>query len=241
VRELAAEGADLLDIGGESTRPGGDPVPADVEIDRILPAVREAVRAGVPVSVDTAKAVVAAAALEAGAAIVNDVTALGDPEMGPLVAARGAGLVLMHMRGVPRTMQDAPRYDDVVREVRDHLAARRAAAVAAGIPRERIVLDPGIGFGKTAEHNLELLARLPDLVALGSPVLVGVSRKRFIGALSGEPEPDRRGPGTVAAVLAARLGGAGIFRVHDVGAVRQALAVFDALVPPRAPVPAPAS
>jgi dihydropteroate synthase len=241
VRELAAQGADILDIGGESTRPGADPVPAPVEIDRILPAVREAAGSGVPVSVDTSKAEVAAAALAAGAVIVNDVTGLGDPDMGSLVARHGAGLVLMHMQGTPRTMQADPRYDDVVGEVCAQLAARRAAAEAAGIPRERIALDPGIGFGKTAEHNLELLTHLPQLAALGSPILVGVSRKRFIGTLSGEADPGARLPGTLAAVLAARLGGAGIFRVHDVAAVRQALAVFDALVPGRAPhVPAPA-
>jgi dihydropteroate synthase len=185
--------------------------------------------------VDTAKAEVAAAALEAGAVIVNDVTGLGDPAMAPLVAATGAGLVLMHMKGSPRTMQDAPRYDDVVREVCGHLASRRETAEGAGIPRDRIVLDPGIGFGKTVAHNLELLTHLGAVAALGSPVLVGVSRKRFIGALTGVSDPGHRLAGTLGAVLAARLGGAGIFRVHDVAAAGQALAVFDALVPRRAP------
>jgi dihydropteroate synthase len=232
-RRLVDEGADVLDVGGESTRPGAEPVSAEEELRRVLPVIREAAGRGVPVSVDTVKAPVAAAALEAGAVIVNDVSALGDPEMGPLVARTGAGLVLMHMQGTPRTMQDDPQYGDVVVEVRGFLAERREAAEGCGIPRESIVLDPGIGFGKTARHNIELLASLDRLAELGSPVLVGVSRKRFIGVLTGIGEPSERGPGSLAAALAARWRGGTLFRVHDVAATRQAMTVFEAIGPPR--------
>lgn len=227
-RRLVDEGADLLDVGGESTRPGSDPVTPEEETARVLPVIREAAGWGIPVSVDTSKARVAAAAIEAGAVIVNDVTALSDPEMAPLVASEEAGLILMHLQGTPRTMQKHPEYADVVLEVRDFLSARRDEAEHRGIPRERIALDPGIGFGKTTEHNLALLAHLDALSTLGSPLLVGVSRKRFIGVLSDTPDPGDRLPGSLAAALAARLGGAGVFRVHDVAATRQALAVFDA-------------
>jgi dihydropteroate synthase len=226
---LIREGADVLDIGGESTRPGADPVPADEERERILPVIREAASWGVPVSVDTRKAEVAEAALEAGAAIVNDVSALGDPRMAPLVASSGAGLVLMHMRGTPATMQDDPRYDDVAREVAGYLCERRDRALEEGVPFERIVLDPGIGFGKTIRHNLELLARIDTVVSMGSPVLVGASRKRFLGVLAGTDDPEARLPGSLAAVLTARRGGALLFRVHDVAATRQALDVFEAV------------
>ncbi|HYV50835.1 MAG TPA: dihydropteroate synthase [Dongiaceae bacterium] len=226
---LVREGADVLDLGGESTRPGAEPVSAEEELRRVMPVLKEALGLGVPVSIDTYKASVARAALEAGAAIVNDITALGDPEMAETVASFGAGLILMHMQGTPQTMQKDPRYADVVDEVRGFLARRRGVAERGGVPTENIVLDPGVGFGKALEHNLELLARMDELVAMGSPILVGVSRKRFIGALAGVEEPRDRGPGSLAAMLAARMKGVSIFRVHDAGAARQALTVFDAV------------
>ncbi len=196
----------------------------------MAPVVREAARLGVPVSVDTSKPGVARAALEAGAAVVNDITALGDPAMGPLVAETGAGVVLMHMRGTPRTMQDDPRYPDLMVEIIRFLGDRRDRAEAAGVGRSAIVLDPGIGFGKRAEHNLEILRRLTEVAALGSPVLVGASRKRFIGILTGVEDPAERRDGSVAAAVAARLAGASILRVHDVGATRRALRVADAVL-----------
>ncbi len=227
---LARDGADVLDIGGESTRPGSEPVTVEEELRRVVPVIREAARLGVPISIDTAKPVVAREAIEAGAAIVNDVTALADPGMAGLVAETGAGLILMHMRGTPRTMQDAPRYDDLLGEIREFLIERRARAEAAGVPRERIVLDPGIGFGKTTQHNLELLGRLAEIVALGSPLLVGVSRKRFIGAVTGVENPAERLAGSLAAAVAARSAGAAIIRAHDVRATREALAVADAIL-----------
>lgn len=226
---LVREGADVLDIGGESTRPGAEPVSAEEELRRVMPVLREAVGLGVPVSIDTYKASVARAALLAGAAIVNDITALGDPEMASTVASFGAGLILMHMQSTPQTMQMDPRYANVVDEVRTFLAGRRGVAERAGVPVENIALDPGVGFGKALEHNLELLARMDELVAMGSPIVVGVSRKRFIGTLAGVEEPRDRGPGSLAAMLAARARGASIFRVHDAGAARQALIVFDAI------------
>ena len=226
---LVREGADLLDIGGESTRPGSQAVPAGEEAHRVIPVIREVARLGVPVSVDTNKAVVAREALEAGAAIVNDVTSLGDPAMASPVAEAGAGHVLMHMQGTPRTTQEDPQNDDVVGDVSAFLEERRGRAESAGVGRERIVLDPGLGFGKTLEHNLALLSRLEELASLGSPLLVGASRKRFIGALSGTADPARRLPGSVAAVLAARSRGASLFRVHDVSATRQALSVYEAI------------
>lgn len=226
---LVREGADLLDVGGESTRPGSTPVPEEEEIRRVLPVITEAVRLGVPVSVDTYKVGVAARALEAGAAVVNDVTALSDPEMADLLARSEAGLVLMHMRGTPRTMQERPIYTDVVREVAEFLQQRRELAKSRGITPETIVLDPGIGFGKTTTHNLDLLSHLNRLLELGSPLLVGTSRKRFIGALTGEEDPENRLAGSVASVLAARLQGVSLFRVHDVAATRQALEVFEAV------------
>jgi dihydropteroate synthase len=229
---LVREGADVLDIGGESTRPGAEPVRAEEELGRVLPVLREAVGLGIPISIDTYKASVARAALDGGAAIVNDITALSDPEMAGVVAEFGAGLILMHMQGTPETMQKDPRYGDVVDEVRAFLAGRRGLAERAGVPVENIVLDPGVGFGKALEHNLELLARMDELVAMGSPILVGVSRKRFIGTLAGVPGPRDRGPGSLAAMLAARMKGVSIFRVHDAGAARQALTVFDAIRSP---------
>jgi dihydropteroate synthase len=228
---LAAEGADILDVGGESTRPGAAPVPAEEELRRVVPVVRAlAARGAVPVSVDTTKAAVARAALEAGAALVNDVSALRfDPALGPLVAASGAALVLMHMRGEPRTMQADPRYDDLVAEVADELGAALARAAAAGVDPARTLVDPGIGFGKTLEHNLALLDRLEALAALGRPVLVGPSRKAFIGRLTGAP-PEGRVEGTIAACCLAAARGAHAVRVHDVAAVRRALAVADAIL-----------
>jgi dihydropteroate synthase len=224
------EGAALVDVGGESTRPGSDGVSVEDELDRIEPVLERL--AGVPVSVDTSKAQVARRALELGAVMVNDVTALrADPELAGVVADGGAYLCLMHMLGEPRTMQDDPRYEDVVSEVKAFLEERLAFAVEAGIPEEHICVDPGIGFGKTVEHNLELLARLDELVALGRPVLVGASRKRFLGRVLGDPDA-RTGPlaaGVAVAVLAFERG-ASLFRVHDVRPHVEALAAAGAVV-----------
>jgi dihydropteroate synthase len=228
-RRLAEEGAALVDVGGESTRPGADPVPAAIELERVLPVVEGLAADGIAVSIDTSKAVVAQAALAAGAVLVNDVTALrGDAEMATVVAGAGADLCLMHMLGEPRTMQDDPRYGDVVAEVEEFLAERAEVAVAAGIARERIALDPGIGFGKTLAHNLALLRALPRLAQLG-PLLVGVSRKRFLGALSGRDSADDRAAASLAAALYCYRGGAHLLRVHDVRATAEALAVERAL------------
>jgi dihydropteroate synthase len=226
---LSAEGAALIDVGGESTRPGAEPVPAELELARVLPVIERLTARGIAVSVDTSKAVVARAALAAGAVLVNDVTALrGDPEMVAAVAEGGADLCLMHMLGEPRTMQDDPRYDDVVGEVESFLAERAEAAVAGGVPRERIALDPGIGFGKTVAHNLALLRALPRLAQLG-PLLLGVSRKRFLGVLTGREVAADRVAGSIAAALYCYRGGAHLLRVHDVGATADALAVERAL------------
>ncbi len=226
--QLVAEGAAILDVGGESTRPGAAPVAADEEIGRVVPVIQRLREAGADavLSVDTTKAAVAAAALDAGATYVNDVTALrGDPELASLVADRGATCCLMHMQGEPRTMQDAPRYTDVVDEVRAFLEARVAVAVAAGIPEARIQVDPGIGFGKTVEHNLQLLARLDELVALGLPVVVGTSRKSFLGRLTGRTDPADRLAATIATNVLALRAGARVLRVHDVAPARDALLV----------------
>ena len=228
--ELAAQGADILDVGGESTRPGAAEVAVEEELRRVEPVVAGLAGLGVEISVDTSKAPVAEAALDAGATIVNDVTALrGDPEMAGLVADRGAGIVLMHMIGDPRTMQVNPEYGDVVAEVRDFLAARLAAAVAAGIDESRIWLDPGIGFGKTAQHNFELLRGLDQLAALGRPILVGTSRKSFIGRTDGSGTDDRLG-GTIATSILAAAAGASVLRVHDVREMSQALTVAGAVL-----------
>jgi dihydropteroate synthase len=228
--QLVAEGADLLDIGGESTRPYATPVPLAEELRRVIPVVAEvASQVKVPISVDTYKAQVAREAIAAGAEVVNDITALrGDPEMLAVVAESGAGVCLMHMQGTPQTMQDAPFYVDVLREVRDFLASVRDRTVAAGVSPDRIALDPGIGFGKRLEHNLALLRGIETFHELGCPVLVGPSRKRFIGELAGDMQVDRL-PGTIATVLFVAMKGVQIIRVHDVGAVRQALRVFAAL------------
>jgi len=223
-------GADVIDVGAESTRPGSQRVSADEQIGRLREVIPAVAARGVPVSIDTTLAAVAEFALEAGASIVNDVAAgRDDPAILTLAAERKAPLILMHMLGQPKTMQADPRYDDVVGEVAQFLAERIEAAEAAGADRERIVVDPGIGFGKRLEHNLALLAGLGRLAELGRPVLIGPSRKRFIGELTGEQNARRRVAGTVAACLAARRHGATIFRVHDVAPLRQALTVADAI------------
>jgi dihydropteroate synthase len=229
-RELAQEGAEILDIGGESTRPGAEAVSEAEELRRVVPVILGLSDVGCDLSVDTSKASVAAAALDAGAAIVNDVTALrGDPAMASLCAERGATVVLMHMLGEPRTMQDDPSYDDVVAEVKAFLAVRLEAGVAAGIAEERIWLDPGIGFGKTAAHNMELLRRLGELRELGRPLVVGASRKSFIGKVDGSAAGERLG-GTIASSVLAAAEGAEVLRVHDVAEVRQALAVATSIL-----------
>jgi len=235
---LVEAGADLLDVGGESTRTGAEPVDEAEEIRRVVPVVSGLAGSGVPVSVDTTKVTVAAAALEAGATVVNDVSAgRREPELLGLVAEHGAGLVLMHMQGDPRTMQDAPHYDDVVGEVGAFLAERLDAAIAAGVDRSACCVDPGIGFGKTVEHNLALLARLDELVAGADvPVLIGTSRKRFLAAVLrdvagevGEPPPERRDDATLATVVWAVDRGARVVRVHDVRPAARAVALLDAM------------
>jgi len=232
--ELEAEGARILDVGGESTRPGAVPVSGEEELRRVLPVIEGLVASGATaqISIDTSKAKVAAAALDAGATFVNDVTAFrGDPAMADLVAGSGADCCLMHMVGEPRTMQRNPRYEDVVGEVKAFLKERLAFAVAAGISEERIMLDPGIGFGKTVTHNLELLGRLDELAVIGPPVIVGPSRKSFLGRLTGRPV-DERVAGTIAACVVAYAHGARVFRVHDVAPVADALVVAAATVAP---------
>jgi dihydropteroate synthase len=229
-RALAAEGADLVDLGGESTRPGAPAVPAAEEIARVVPVIARLRAEGfaLPISVDTSKPEVARAALDAGADLVNDVQGLAAPGMAELVAARGAPAVLMHMRGTPADMNDRAVYRDVVAEVRDELGEALLRAERAGVPRARIVLDPGLGFAKTAEHNLALLAGLKGLRELGCPLLVGPSRKSFIGKLTGAPVAERL-PGTLAAVAACVLQGVELLRVHDVAAARQAAQVAAAI------------
>lgn len=230
---LAAEGAHVLDVGGESTRPGAEPVSEAEELERVVGVV-ERLAGGdndCEISIDTAKLAVAEAALDAGASIVNDVTAFRSaPGLAALVADRGAGCCLMHMLGEPRTMQRDPRYDDVVTEVRAFLEERLAFAVSEGIAEERVWLDPGIGFGKTVEHNLELLRRLGELVGIGPPIVVGTSRKSFLGTLTGGRPENERLPGTIATNVLAFERGASVFRVHDVAAVADALAVAAATV-----------
>jgi dihydropteroate synthase len=233
---MVDEGADILDVGGESTRPGADDVPADEEIRRVIPVIRglSERRPEVAVSVDTRRAAVAARAIEAGASIVNDVSAAADPDMLPLVQSNGAGLVLMHMRGEPKTMQRDPRYDDVVTDVRDFLASRLGTAVAAGVPRDRLCVDPGIGFGKNLEHNLALLRAIADFQDLRVPVLVGASRKRFIGELTGVEAPSDRVEGTAGAVAWCAAHGVDVVRVHDVRAMVSVVRVVDAIARGRA-------
>jgi dihydropteroate synthase len=227
---LWAEGAAILDVGGESTRPGAASVPVAEELRRVLPVVERLAGAGRRVSIDTTKAIVARAALDAGAAIVNDVSAFRfDPALAGVVAEAGTDCCLMHMLGEPRTMQDDPRYDDVVSDVKSFLEQRLAFAVGEGVARERVWLDPGIGFGKTVEHNLELLRRLDEIVAIGQPVVVGTSRKRFLGTLAGGRAEGERLPGTIVTNVVALQRGASVFRVHDVAPVVDALAVAAAV------------
>jgi dihydropteroate synthase len=228
---LVDEGADLLDVGGESTRPGSDPVQGEEESGRVLPVIEGllAARPGVAVSVDTRRAAVARKALAAGASIVNDVSAGAEPEMFAEVADAGAGMVLMHMKGEPKTMQVEPRYDDVVAEVHDYLRERIEAAVFAGIEVDRLAVDPGIGFGKDLGHNLELLRRLHAFQDLGAALLVGPSRKRFIGTLTGVEDPAERVDGTAAAVAWSAANGADIVRVHDVKAMARVVRVTDSI------------
>ncbi len=240
-RRLVADGATIVDVGGESTRPGAEPVSVEEELERTIPVVerlaagRDTGPAGLRVSIDTTKADVAAAALSAGARIVNDVSALRfAPEIAGLVAGAGATCVLMHMRGDPQTMQDDPRYDDVVSEVKRHLEERLAFAVGEGVPEEHVWLDPGIGFGKTVDHNLELLSRLDELVAIGRPLVIGTSRKSLLGRLTGR-RADSRLPGTIATNVLALAAGAHVFRVHDVAEVADALTVARAVLAGRPP------
>jgi dihydropteroate synthase len=237
--QLIGEGAEIVDVGGESTRPGAEPVGADEELRRVGPVI-EAIAAAMSdrsaatattlaraqISIDTSKASVARAALDAGATLVNDVTALrGDPRMASVIAESGAECCLMHMLGEPRTMQQEPRYDDVVDDVKAFLLAQLEFAVGEGIAEDRVLLDPGIGFGKTVAHNLELLRRLGELVELGRPVVIGTSRKSFLGRLAGAPEASQRVAGTLATNVLALERGASVFRVHDVAPAREALTV----------------
>lgn len=229
--KMAADGADILDIGGESSRPGAAPVELDEELRRVLPVITAlANTVPVPISIDTTKADVARRAIAAGATIVNDISALrDDPGMAEVIAATGAAVVLMHMRGTPRTMQDAPEYRDVVEEVHAFLAERIAFAVAAGIPRDRIAIDPGIGFGKTTAHNLSLLRNLDRFASLECALVVGTSRKRFLGELTERAVADRQAA-SLASALAAIARGADVVRVHDVGPTADAVKVWSAQV-----------
>ncbi len=227
---MADAGADIIDVGGESTRPGSLPVDPDTELERVVPVIeRLAAEVDVPISIDTTKPEVAEAALAAGATLLNDVSGLRvGPELAEVAAAHGASMVLMHSRATPKDMQDHTRYHDVVGEVRDFLAAAADLAVGAGVPRDRIILDPGIGFAKDLEGNLALLKNLDELVALGHPVLLGPSRKSFIGAITGLPVEQRLGP-TIAVCAVAVMSGVRILRVHDVAEVLPAVQVADAL------------
>jgi dihydropteroate synthase len=230
--ELEAQGASILDVGGESTRPGAAPVPEHEELRRVIPVIEGLLERGrgAQISIDTSKSTVAARALQAGATLVNDVTALrGDPEIAGVIAAADAECCLMHMLGDPRTMQEDPRYDDVVGDIKSFLEERMAFAVAAGIATQRLLVDPGIGFGKTVAHNLELLARLGEFLDLGRPVVIGTSRKSFLGRLTGRGVDDRVAA-TVATNVLAYERGARVFRVHDVAPVRDALTVTAATV-----------
>jgi len=226
---MLAAGADIIDVGGESTRPGAGEITPSEELARVLAVVRDAVALGAVVSIDTRHAEVASACVAAGSAIINDVSGFSDPAMVALAASCEAGLVVMHMQGDPRIMQDEPRYGDVVADVAAYLSAQAMRLEAAGVAHERIAVDPGIGFGKTTAHNLELLRRLPEIVALGYPVLVGASRKRFIGEITGVSEPRQRLAGSLAATLESVGRGAAVARVHDVAETVQALAVARAI------------
>jgi len=229
--ELANAGADILDVGGESTRPGAAAVSAEEELARVIPVIEGLVGAGVTtrISIDTSKAEVAERALMAGATMVNDVTALADPAMAAACVRGESGLVLMHMKGSPRTMQDDPVYGDVLAEVREFLAGRIEVAIAGGVPEEMIMVDPGIGFGKTVAHNLELIDRLGELRDLGRPIVFGASRKQFIGAITGREVGERLG-GTLAANVLGLARGADVLRVHDVAPTVDALLVAEAVL-----------
>jgi len=229
--ELVEAGADIIDVGGESTRPGADPVPLEEELRRVIPVI-EGIRkeSDVMISIDTYKAQVAEAGIAAGAGMVNDVSALRfDEKMIDVLLKCDVPIVLMHMQGTPRTMQGAPQYNDVVSDIIKFLRERLAAATAGGIPEERLIVDPGIGFGKLLQHNLEILRRLDELRTLGRPILVGPSRKSFIGQLTGAPVEERL-PGTIASVVLGIVRGADIVRVHDVREVKQAVRVADAII-----------
>lgn len=227
-REQFEAGADILDIGAESSRPGAVPTPLQEELDRLLPVLERISSWGVPISIDTYKPEVMAAALAAGADMINDISGFRDPRALEAVVDGNCGLCLMHMLGEPRTMQQQPVYDEVVGDVRAYLRSRSAECLRAGVARDRIVVDPGFGFGKTLEHNLALFQRLPDLVADGYPVLVGVSRKTMLGAITGRSVEERRTASVAAALLAAQRGAA-ILRVHDVAETKDALAVWAAI------------
>jgi dihydropteroate synthase len=228
---MVEDGADIIDIGGESTRPGAVPVSLKHERERVLPVIeRLSKETHVPISIDTYKSEVAAEAIDRGASIVNDISGLrSSPDMASLVSERGVSLIIMHMKGEPRNMQTAPTYDDVVREIHGFLDDRSKVAINAGVPKDRIILDPGIGFGKTVEHNLEILAKVEELNTLGLPLMIGTSRKSFIGNILGTDVDDRL-EGTIASNVAAVLGGVDFVRVHDVKEVARALALTDRIV-----------
>jgi dihydropteroate synthase len=232
-RALVAAGADILDVGGESTRPFAEPVPLEEELRRVIPVIETiAPEIPIPISIDTYKAPVARAALAAGAAIINDISALRfDPDLAPLAAAARAPVVLMHMQGTPRDMQRDPHYDDLMGEITAFFRERLEFAVSQGIPRELLVLDPGLGFGKTREHNLEIIRRLAEFQELGCPLLLGPSRKAFIGHFTGQPAGPERDVGTLAALAAGVQGGARIVRTHNVAYARQFFAVWEAIFP----------
>ena len=232
--ELIAKGAQIVDVGGESTRPGSEPIPPDVELQRVVPVVEALAGEGAVVSIDTSKPSVAEAALVRGAEIVNDVTAARASGMAELIAASGAGVVLMHMQGNPATMQDEPRYDDAVSDVEEYLVQRLNTVAAAGVAEERVAIDPGIGFGKTLQHNLELLRGLGRL-SRHAPVVLGTSRKGFLGALTGIEDATQRDLATAVTTALGFAHGARIFRVHDVASSRQALSVASAMVTAKAP------
>ena len=231
-RAMVAEGAEMIDIGGESTRPGSQPVPAEEQIRRVGPVIERIATLPATISIDTTRAAVAQAVLDAGAAVVNDISAgRDDPALLPLVAQRGCPIILMHMQGTPATMQQAPHYQDVVAEVAAFLRERVEAAAAAGVDRGRILIDPGIGFGKLLTHNLELLRRQRELIdAVGRPAVIGTSRKGFIGKITGVEQPDQRLFGTAAAVAWTVANGAAVVRVHDVKAMQQVVAMTRAIV-----------
>ena len=236
--KLVDEGADILDVGGESARPGAKPVALEEELRRVLPVIEAlAAKTSVPISIDTYKPIVAQKGLETGAHIVNDITALRDPEMAGVIAATGAGVILMHMKGTPQTMQKAPSYRDVVSEILAFLQQRVSDAHTAGIAPERIIVDPGIGFGKSTQDNLELLRRLSEFRSLGKPVLIGTSRKSFIGKILDVPNPAERLAGTAATVAWAISRGADIIRVHDVSFMRQVARMTDVLHRQQSQVP----